>query len=155
MTRYAPCEAFRALHKNRNPQWRLGFFDDKSDSLCHCRSAVSPDVPNRVVLYGHIRPRNWISRWSSNTGLNYHGYAAVCERGPTSIMFTDDMVIRARRRLARLRRHSDRTAILSRQLSSTAFSNIVPIAVTGLSGSYVLGIALLLWRRATGHSFAQ
>lgn len=34
--------------------------------------------------------------------------------------------------------------------SSTAFNNIVSIAVTGLSASYVLAIGLLLWRRTTG-----
>lgn len=34
--------------------------------------------------------------------------------------------------------------------SSTAFNNIVSIAVAGLSASYVLAIALLLWRRTTG-----
>ena len=34
--------------------------------------------------------------------------------------------------------------------SSTAFNNIVSIAVAGLSGSYALAISLLLWRRVTG-----
>ena len=34
--------------------------------------------------------------------------------------------------------------------SSTAFNNIVSIAVAGLSASYVLAIGLLLWRRTTG-----
>lgn len=34
--------------------------------------------------------------------------------------------------------------------SSTAFKNIVSIAVAGLSASYVLAIGLLLWRRTTG-----
>ena len=34
--------------------------------------------------------------------------------------------------------------------SSTAFNNIVSIAVAGLSASYLLAIGLLLWRRTTG-----
>ena len=34
--------------------------------------------------------------------------------------------------------------------SSTAFNNIVSICVAGLSGSYLLAIGLLLWRRVTG-----
>ena len=34
--------------------------------------------------------------------------------------------------------------------SSTAFNNIVSIAVAGLSASYALAIGLLLWRRITG-----
>lgn len=34
--------------------------------------------------------------------------------------------------------------------SSTAFNNIVSIAVAGLSASYALAIGLLLWRRTTG-----
>lgn len=34
--------------------------------------------------------------------------------------------------------------------SSTAFNNIVSIAVAGLAASYALAIGLLLWRRTTG-----
>ncbi|CAF9940583.1 hypothetical protein IMSHALPRED_002086 [Imshaugia aleurites] len=48
------------------------------------------------------------------------------------------------------------TAVVSTLLSliilgsSTAFNNIVSIAVAGLSASYALAIGLLLWRRTTG-----
>lgn len=84
------------------PQWCLGSFDDDSDAVRHCRSTVLSELPDRLCLYGYIRPGNWFSCWSNDHGLYCYRPAAVCQRWLISGMFADVLVICARSRLAGL-----------------------------------------------------